>query len=173
MSKNTKSLKHVVAEFVGKEYHQISGTAVYLNSNQTHTPPALLQNLKHNKVMHEQIVILTIDIVPVPRIVFENRINIEKLAEGFYRISAHYGFMDQVDITRLMAELKKEQHITIDLNNTSYILGRETLIPNNRVGMNIWQDKIFIFMSKNAQRATTYYNVPQKSTFEIGTQVSI
>jgi len=173
MSKNTKSLKHVVAEFVGNEYHTISGTAVYLNSNQEHTPPALLQNLKHNKVMHEQIVILTIDIVPVPRIIFENRISIEKLAEGFYRIIAHYGFMDQVDITRLMAELKKEQRITIDLSNTSYILGRETLIPNNRVGMNIWQDKLFIFMSKNAQRATTYYNVPQKSTFEIGTQVSI
>jgi len=173
MSKNTKSLKHVVAEFVGKEYHEISGTAVYLNSNQTHTPPALLQILKHSKVMHEQIVILTIDIVPVPRIIFENRISIEKLAEGFYRIIAHYGFMDQVDITRLMAELKKEQHISIDLNNTSYILGRETLIPNNRVGMNIWQDKIFIFMSKNAQRATTYYNVPQKNVFEIGTQVSI
>jgi KUP system potassium uptake protein len=173
MSKGTKTLKHVVAEFEGKEYHEISGTAVYLNSNQKHTPPALLQNLKHNKVMHEQIVILTIDILSVPRVIFENRVSIEKLAEGFYRIIAYYGFMDQVDITRLMAELKKAQYIPIDLNNTSYILGRETLIPNNRVGMNICQDKLFIFMSKNAQRATTYYNVPQKSTFEIGTQVSI
>jgi KUP system potassium uptake protein len=173
MAKNTKPLKHVVAEFVGKEYHEISGTAVYLSSNQEYTPPALLQNLKHNKVMHEQIVILTIDIVPVPRVIFEHRISIEKLAEGFYRIIAHYGFMDQVDVTRLMGEIKKEQHIPIDLSNTSYILGRETLIPNNRVGMNIWQDKLFIFMSQNAQRATTYYNVPQKNVFEIGTQVSI
>ena len=173
MSKNTKSLKHVVAEFVAKEYHQISGTAVYLTSNPEHTPPALLKNLKHNKVMHEQIVVLTIDILPVPRIIFKDRISIDKLAEGFYRVIAHYGFMDQVDITRLMSELKKEKHIPIDFSDTSYILGRETLIPNNRVGMNIWQDKLFIFMSQNAQRATTYYNVPQNNVFEIGTQVSI
>lgn len=173
LSKNTKSVKHIVTEFQTNKYHKISGTAVYLTSNPEHTPPALSQNLQHNKIMHEHIVILTIDIVTVPRINLENRISVEKLAEGFYRIIAHYGFMERVNITRLMYVLKKEQLISIDFHNISYILGRETLIPDNKVGMNIWQDKLFIFMSKNAQRATTYYNVPKESVFEIGTQVSI
>lgn len=173
LSRISQPMNTILADFQSKKYHQVTGTAVYLTGNPRITPPALIQNLKHNKVFHEQIIILSINILPIPHANLENRINLEKLTNRFYRLTANYGFMEQVDITKLMNDLYKNKHISIDLNETSYILGRETLVPNRKTGLNFWQDKLFQFMSKNSQRATAYYNVPQKNVFEIGSQVTI
>ena len=119
------------------------------------------------------IIILSIDILKTPHLNFEKRISLEKLTDHFYRLTAFYGFMEQVDVTKLMNNFKMSRHIPIDLNETSYILGRETLIADKSIGMNIWQDKLFMFMSKNSQSATKYFNVPRNNVFEIGSQVEI
>jgi KUP system potassium uptake protein len=173
LARISQPMNTVLADFKSEKYHKVSGTAVYMTRNPRITPPALIQNLKHNKVFHQQIIILSIDILQIPHVSLENRISLEKLADRFYRLTAHYGFMEQVDITKLMTELNKNKVISLDLSETSFILGRETLVPNKKIGMNIWQDRLFLFMTKNSQRATEYYNVPQKNVFEIGSQVTI
>lgn len=173
LSRISPPVSQTLEEFLSGHYPHIPGTAVYLVRNSNRTPPALMQNLKHNKVFHQQIIIMSIDIVQIPHVEAVNRINLEKLSEGFYRLNANYGFMDLIDITELMKHLKKTSSFKIDLGEITYILGRETLIPDAELGLNIWQDKLFSFMSRNAQRATSFYHVPRTQVFEIGTQVKI
>ena len=173
LAKISKPLGIILGEFKMAKYPKVAGTAVYMTSNPKVTPPALIKNLRHNKIFHEQIIILSIEILQIPHTIPGGRISLEKLADHFYLLKAHYGFMENVDVTRLMADLVKHNDLEINLHQTSYILGRETLVPNNDVGMNIWQDRLFLFMTKNSQRATEYFNVPQDHVFEIGTQVTI
>jgi len=170
--RSTKSIEQIITDYKSNKYPKVSGTAVYMVKDPAKTPPALSQNLKHNKVMHEQIIILSASILQIPKVKPADRIKIEELAKGFYRVRGNYGFMDTVDITRLMTELR-DKYLTIALEDTTYILGRETLIPSSRIGMNILQDKLFIFLTINSQRATAYFNVPQNRVFEIGSQVTI
>jgi KUP system potassium uptake protein len=172
LSKNRNSLDSIIADFRTNKYPKVSGTAIYFTQNPLIIPPALYQNLKHNKVMHKQIIMLTIEVLQIPHVKLKDRIRIEMLSDGFHRVIAHYGFMEIIDVTWLMSELKGK-YLTIDLDDTSYILGRETLLPNKKIGMNIWQDRLFMFMSHNSQWATAYFNVPQDKVFEIGSQVII
>jgi len=173
LGKISLPINAIIADFNSKKFHKVPGTAVYMTGNPELTPPALVQNLKHNKIFHEQIIILSISILQTPHLSLEKRISFDQLTEHFYRLTAHYGFMEQVDVTKLMNNFKRSRHIPIELSEVSYILGRETLIPNSEIGMNIWQDKLFMFMSRNSQSATTYFNVPPKHVFEIGSQVLI
>lgn len=173
LAKISLPINTIIADFNSKKYLKVPGTAVYMTGNPELTPPALVKNLKHNKVFHEQIIILSINILQSPHLNFEKRVSLEKLTDHFYRLTAYYGFMEQVDVTKLMNNFKRNRLILIDLNETSYILGRETLIADKSIGMNIWQDKLFMFMSKNSQSATKYFNVPRNNVFEIGSQVEI
>jgi KUP system potassium uptake protein len=173
LAKISQPITRITSDFQSQKYQIVPGTAVYMTSQPALAPPALMLNLKHNKILHEQIIILSINFSQIPRAQLKDRINVEHLSDHLFRVTAHYGFMEKVDITKLMADLKKNQHILIDLNETSYILGRETLVPNRNFGVNIWQDKLFMFMSKNSHGATAYFNVPPKNIFEIGTQVAI
>ena len=173
LSKISHPLGTIIDDFKSEKYHKVSGTAVYMTGHPEVTPPALIQNLKHNKIFHKQIVILSIEMLQIPHVKPKNRISLEKLADQFYLIKAHYGFMEEVDVTKLMNDLYMHKDLKINLHETTYILGRETLIPDKEFGMNFWQDKLFLFMSRNSQGATEYFNVPQNNVFEIGTQVKI
>jgi KUP system potassium uptake protein len=173
ISKISQPISSVIGDFQSKKYQHVPGTAIYMNRNPEATPQALTQNLKHNKIFHEQIIILSVEILEIPHIKPGNRIILEKLADHFFILKANYGFMEVVDITKLIADLKKREDLDINLQEISYILGRETLVPDKNIGMNIWQDKLFLFMSKNSQRATAYFNVPEDDVFEIGTQIKI
>lgn len=169
--KISQPINTIISDFKSKNYHTVSGTAIYMTSNPKVTPPALIQNLKHNKIFHEQIIILSINIQEIPHVNPKDRIKLVKLANQFYTLTANFGFMEMVDITSLMADLDETKKM--HLNEISYILGRETLIADKNFGMNILQDQLFIFMSKNSHRATAYFNVPQNNVFEIGTQITI
>ncbi|HKK47333.1 MAG TPA: potassium transporter Kup [Balneolaceae bacterium] len=172
ISRRATSLEDVVADFENKKYRTVGGTAVYLAKDPYKTPLALMQNLKHNKVMHEQILILTAEFMQSPRVNPVDRFEIEKLDEKFYRVIVKYGFMEQVDIDQVMKLLRKKG-LSLNLKETTYILSRETLVSSSKFGMNIWQDALFSFMSRNSQRATAYFNVPRNRVFEIGTQITI
>lgn len=173
LSRKSPPISYIIKEFTSGDYKHIPGIAVYMVRNSERTPLALMQNLKHNKIFHEQIIIMSIDIMQVPHIEAEKRFNIEKLAEGFFRLIAHYGYMDQIVVRRLMDDLKGKHSFNIDPDQVTFILGRETLIPDATIGLSIWQDKLFSFMSRNAQRATLFYHVPAGQVLEIGTQVNI
>ncbi|MEQ1537370.1 MAG: potassium transporter Kup [Sphingorhabdus sp.] len=157
---------------VGEKVKRVSGSSVFLASTTEGVPPALLHNLKHNHILHERVVILTVSTEGVPHVPSEGRRDVEELGHGFYRIVLHYGFMDEVDIP---AELAKEERAggPFRAMDTSYFLSRQTLIASNRPGMAIWREKLFAGMVRNAESAMQFFKLPTNRVIELGSQVEI
>jgi KUP system potassium uptake protein len=149
-----------------------SGIAVFMTGDPEGTPPALLHNLKHNRVLHQRNVLLTILTEDVPHIYQDSRVEIEQLNESFYRVSAFYGFMETPDICQIF-DACNAKGINLPIEQITFFLGRETLIPTKRPGMAIWREYLFAFMSRNAERATSYFNIPVDQVVEIGIQVEL
>ncbi|WP_225413567.1 potassium transporter Kup [Stigmatella hybrida] len=152
--------------------HRVQGTAVFMTGNPEGTPPALLHNLKHNKVLHEQVVLLTILSEEVPHVPPSERVEVEPLEQGFVRVIARYGFMENPSIPDILKR-GREQGLQFQLMSTSFFLGRETLIPSKKPGMAIWREALFAWMSRNARSATSYFRIPPNRVVELGTQVEL
>lgn len=172
IKQQTTSLEYFVTEILSIRLIAIPGTAIYMSSNKDGTPPPLIQNIKHNRLLHKQVIILTIMIQKVPHIKQDDRLEIQEPTEGFYRVLANYGYMDITNIQNII-ELLKKNNIQLDMNKTTFFLGRETLIPGNEKGFNLLRNKLFILLSNNAQRATEFFNIPPQRVFEVGTQVEL
>lgn len=155
----------------GKKVHRVGGTAVFLSGASSLTPTSLLHNLKHNKVLHERMLFLTILSELHPYVRPENRLQVEKLAEHVWRITGHYGFMEQPDVPALLRACS-DYDLHFDPMQTSYFLGRETIIPTNR-SLAFWRSKLFSIMSRNAQSAVAYYNIPPSRVVEFGIQIEL
>ncbi|GGY94342.1 potassium transporter Kup [Novosphingobium colocasiae] len=157
---------------VGERVKRVAGTSVFLASTTEGIPPALLHNLKHNHILHERVVILTVTNEGVPHIAPKERSEVADLGSGFYRIVLHFGFMDEVDIP---AELAQESRAGGPFRpmETSYFLARQTLIPSARPGMAIWREKLFAWMVRNAQSAMEFFKLPTNRVIELGSQVEI
>lgn len=168
----TMSLENFITEILSIRMIAIPGTAIYMSSNSKGTPPPLILNIKHNRLLHKQIIILTVKFLKVPHIKPEDSIQIEQPTEGFYRVIANFGFMDVTNIQQII-ELLEKTGIKIKLSNTTFFLGRETLIPRKKKGFGMLTDKLFILMSNNAQRATDFFNIPPNRVYEVGTQVEL
>ena len=155
-----------------KNLIRVPGTALFMTANPEGTPIALLHNLKHNKVLHQRNLILTIVTDEVPQVSLSKRIEIEKLGAGFHRLIAHYGFMEEPNVPDLLAvaALEGEQ---IDLNRTTFFLSRETVVPNKSGTMPRWRQWLFALMSRNAQSAGSFYRIPANRVVELGMQVEI
>jgi KUP system potassium uptake protein len=136
------------------------------------TPPALVHNLAHNKVLHEKIVFLTVTTEDVPHVDPEQRVTVKRSGKGFHTVVARYGFMQDPDINEILAACKAN-HLDIPLEGTTFFLGRETLIASDRPGMAIWRERLFSFMSRNALRATAFFKIPPNQVFEVGAQVEL
>jgi KUP system potassium uptake protein len=152
--------------------HRVPGTAVFLYGNAEGTPLALLHNLKHNKVLHKRIIILTVATDEVPHVHYSTRIQVELLADGFYRVVAHYGFMEDPNIPELLASCK-EHGLEVQPMQTTYFLSRETIIPTPRPGMVLWRERLFRLMAQNSQSATAFFRLPANRVVELGMQVEI
>ncbi|ADO75903.1 potassium transporter Kup [Stigmatella aurantiaca] len=151
---------------------RVPGTAVFMTGNPEGTPPALLHNLKHNKVLHEQVVLLTILSEEVPHVPPSERVEVEPLEQGFVRVIARYGFMENPSIPDILKR-GREQGLQFQLMSTSFFLGRETLIPSKKPGMAMWREALFAWMSRNARSATSYFRIPPNRVVELGTQVEL
>ncbi len=153
---------------------RVYGTAIFMISNQTGVPPALLHNLKHNKVLHERTVFLTVLMQDIPEVSPKDRIDIQTLGDGFYRIVAHYGFKEHVDVPKLLEECQP-LGLEFEMMETTFFLSRETLIPSSKrqLPMALWRKRIFISMLRNSRSATDFFNIPTNRVIEIGTQVSL
>jgi len=150
---------------------RVPGTAVFMTSNADGTPPALMQNFTHNRVVHQQVILLTVVTTEQPRVMPDERVKVEDLPEGFRRVVARYGFMEQPDIPQLLEERHLEDW---SVEHTTFFLGRETLLATKeRAGMAIWREKLFAFMSRNSQRASTFFNVPSDRVMEVGSQIEL
>jgi KUP system potassium uptake protein len=168
----TISIENFVTEFLSIRMIAIPGTAVYMSSNAKGTPPPLILNIKHNRLLHKQVIILTIKFHKIPHIKLDERIEINEPTEGFFRVVANYGFMDVTNIQQII-ELLEAKGVKVKMSNTTFFLGRETILPKRKNGFGTLRDKIFILMSNNSQRATEFFNIPPTRVFEVGTQVEL
>jgi KUP system potassium uptake protein len=155
-----------------KSMTRVTGTALFMTANPEGTPIALLHNLKHNKVLHQQNVILTILTDEVPQVNAAKRLEFEKLGAGFYRIIAHYGFMEEPNVPELLAGAPVDGAL-LDLSKTTFFLSRETVLPTRSGSMVRWRQWIFAVMSRNAQSASSFYRIPANRVVELGMQVEI
>jgi KUP system potassium uptake protein len=151
---------------------RVPGTAVFMAGDPTGTPLALLHNVKHNKVVHELNVLLTLVTEDVPYVPEAERATVKPLGQGFFRLVAHHGFMDLPDVPRLL-RLARSAALPIELERTSYFLGRERVIPSGRSGMARWREWLFSVLSQNAQSATTFFRIPPNQVVELGAQVEL
>jgi KUP system potassium uptake protein len=149
---------------------RVPGTAVFLTSDISGAPIVLLHHLKHNKVLHEQVILLSIVTVDVPEVPQSERAKVEQLGEGFWRIIAGYGFMQSPSVREVM-ECCEPQGIKIRPNDTSYYLGREQLIPTGDSPMARWRKKLFVVMARNARAATEFFGLPPNRVVELGAQI--
>jgi KUP system potassium uptake protein len=152
--------------------HRVKGTAVFLTSDRDTAPAALLHNLKHNKVLHEKNVILTVKSTDYPRLNDDDRIKIEHVGDSFWRIEMSYGYMETPNIPRGLAILRK-QGFKFDIMATSFFLSRRSIRPAAQSGMPLWQDKLFIALAKTANDATDFFQIPTGRVVEVGTQVTV
>ncbi len=149
---------------------RVPGTAVFLTSDTSGAPIVLLHHLKHNKVLHEQVILLSIVTRDVPYVARSERAKVEQLGEGFWRIIADYGFMQSPSVREVM-ECCEPQGIKVRPNETSYYLGREQLIPTGSSPMARWRKKLFLVMARNARAATEFFGLPPNRVVELGAQI--
>jgi KUP system potassium uptake protein len=154
---------------------RVTGTAVFMTGSPDATPPALIHNVRHNKVLHEQVVFLTVFTEEVPRLNHYERVEVETLGDGFYRIIARYGFMEDPSVPEAMA-LAKGRGFRFDPDDVTYFLGRERIIATKAKepgDMALWRERLFAAMSRNAQQATAFFRIPPERVVEVGAQVKM
>ena len=151
---------------------RVAGTAAFLTTKFEGVPHALMHNLKHNKVLHERVVLLTVIFQDIPHIDDSERIEIWPLGNNFYKLFVIYGFKDETNIPSAL-ELCAAQGLEFNMMDTSFFLSRETLIPSAKPGMALWREKLFISMARNAGSVTTYFQIPTNRVVELGTQVEL
>jgi KUP system potassium uptake protein len=173
LMQNAVLLADFLADLKRKPPIRVPGTAVFLTATAPMVPTILPHHLEHNQVLHEQVVLLTVITEDVPRVGAQDRLSIEPMELGFSRLFLHYGFMQTPNIP-VALRLAEEQGLRIDLEKTTYYLGRESVIPSDAVpGMSLWRERLFAVLSRNAMGATTFYNLPPDRVVELGIQVQI
>jgi KUP system potassium uptake protein len=148
----------------------VKGTAVFMTSSAEGVPVVLLHHLKHNKALHEQVVLLSVKPADVPYVEGQDRVTVKPLGQGFFRVVIRSGFMETPDVPELLA-LGAPHGLRIKSMETSYYLGREQLIPAGTTKMARWRKKLFVLMSRNAQSAAHFFGLPSNRVIELGAQI--
>jgi KUP system potassium uptake protein len=149
---------------------RVPGTAVFMTGNSDGTPPALLHNFLHNRVVHEHVVLLTIITESVSRVPPEERVRVEELQHGFRRAVARFGFMETPDIPTLLERTELKDY---SIDYVTFFLGKETVLPAKGHGMALWRERLFAFLARNAQPATAFFGIPASRVVEIGAQIEL
>jgi KUP system potassium uptake protein len=172
MLEKTVPLKMLLADLAAEAPIRVPGTAVFMYGTTDGTPPALVHNLAHNKVLHETVVFLTVVTEDVPHVPATERVTMKRIGKGFATVVARYGFMDDPAIDDVLAACRASG-LDIRMEGTTFFLGRETLVASDRPGMAKWRENLFAFMSRNALRATAFFKIPGDQVFEVGAQVEL
>jgi KUP system potassium uptake protein len=152
---------------------RVPGTAVFMTSAPQGVPVSLLHNLKHNKVLHERVLLLTVQTAEVPEVPRSERAQLAAVGDGFYRVIFHYGFLEDPNVPYDLERVAKDADVEFRLMETTFFLGRETLLPRAEVGLALWRARLFALMVRNAESATTYFHLPPNRVIEIGVQLEI
>ncbi len=155
--------------------HRVPGTAVFMVAHLDAVPHALLHNLSHNKVLHERIVFLTVVIEDVPWLGFDERVEVEALGEGCWRVTLRFGFKNRTDVAQALTQLCPSHGLAFDLMETSFFLSRETIVPlpGDGEGMALWRERVFVALARNAGSVVDHFNLPANRVIELGTRVEI
>jgi KUP system potassium uptake protein len=165
-------LRELIRSLEKRPPHIVPGTAVFLTSDPEYVPTALLHNLKHNKVLHEHNVILTIRTAETPRVDISDRVRMERISDKFSTVALKFGFMESPNVPKALA-IARKLGWQFDIMSTSFFVSRRSLKPAAQSGMPLWQDHLFIAMSRSANDATDYFQIPTGRVVEVGTQVTI
>ena len=172
LQKDTLALNTFI-QYMGDTNQRISGNAVFLTGTPQVVPHALLHNLKHNKVLHERNLLVTISIMEVPYVDTENRIETEVLDKGFYRIRLNYGFKEEPDVPKALEKAFDTLGLEYNLMDISFFVSRERLIPIMSNKMSNWREKLFVTMQKNTSPVSDFYKIPSNRVVELGSQIEI
>jgi KUP system potassium uptake protein len=172
LQETTSKLSELKQHLHSQPLENVPGTAVFMSSNPEAIPPAMLHNMKHNKVLHETVIFLSVIIEDIPRVPPAERIEIHALGEGIHQINLYYGFMDQIHIPRALT-LARLTGLTIDPSDISYFLGREHILATKRAGMALWREHLFVFLTSNSRPATDFFRLPTNGVVELGTQIHL
>ena len=167
-----RSPEEFVAELRETRPIRVPGTAVFMASTAGRIPPVLAHHLHHNQVLHEQVVLLHVETEEFPRVPAADRLEIENLALGLHQVVVSYGFMQTPNVP-VALRLCEPLGLSVDLDQTTFYLGRESLLARKDIGLPLWQDHVFDFLERNAARATAFYRLPPERVIEIGMQVEI
>jgi KUP system potassium uptake protein len=167
-----QALGDTIAQLEHSRAPRVPGTAVFMYSQPQLTPPALLHNLKHNRILHERVVVLSVLTQDVPHVAKEDRVSTEVLGGGFFRVILRYGFMEDPNVPRDI-KFAETDELKFKSLETSYFLGRERLVASRRPGLPGWRKRIFIVLSQNARSAADFYQLPNNRVVELGAQVEI
>jgi KUP system potassium uptake protein len=154
------------------EFPRVQGVGVFLTGHPEGVPPALLHNIKHNKVLHQKVVLLTVLTEEVPRVETTDRLEVEELGQGFFRMRIRYGFMEEPNVPTVL-ENAAAQGLEVDPAQTSYFIGRERLLATSRPGMALWREHLFAVLALNAVGATAYFGLPPNRVVELGAQIEL
>jgi KUP system potassium uptake protein len=165
-------LESLIKSLEKRPPHIVQGTAIFLTSDPDFVPTSLMHNLKHNKVLHEQNVILTVETDHAPRVPPANRVRVQKISERFTRVALRFGFMESPNVPQALA-LARKLGWPFEMMSTSFFVSRRALKPASHSFMPRWQDHLFIALSHAANDATDYFHIPTGRVVEVGTQVTI
>jgi KUP system potassium uptake protein len=170
--RNEADLDWLVRKLEAKPPHRVPGTAVFLTGDPFAAPTSLMHNLKHNRVLHERNILLSIKTVDTPRVPRHERVTVEKVSEHFIRIIARYGFMETPSVPKILEHAKRKD-CNIDMGGTSFFLSRRSLRVTSKSEMPLWQERLYIALAGSAEDATTYFQIPTDRVVEVGTQVAV
>ena len=170
--KDSLPLADLIEMLRARPPHRAPGTAIFLTSDPEIAPVALMHNLKHNKVLHEKNVILTVRTSDRPRVAEADRVRIEPISDDFKKLVISYGFMERPNVPKALGVCRK-QGLKFDIMSTSFFLGRRSVIASASQGMPLWQDKLFIFLMRNAANPTDFFHIPPGRVVELGAQVAV
>jgi KUP system potassium uptake protein len=167
-------LETFLPDLTGQRIRRVPGTAIYMSGNRHGTPLALLHNLKHNKVIHEQVLLLTVRTEEVPYLTnVKDRVELEKLEEGFWRVQIHFGFMEKPDVPAALARVRRKTELRLEPMRTTYFIGRETILATRKKGLSPWRGSLFAWMTRNAGDVTSYFCLPPNGVVELGARVEV
>ncbi|HUO23182.1 MAG TPA: potassium transporter Kup [Caulobacteraceae bacterium] len=170
--RDSVSLTELAEILKARAPHRVPGTAIFLTGEPDTAPVALMHNLKHNKVLHEKNVIMTVVTADTPRVDEADRLTLESINDDFKRVTLHYGFMESPNLPKALTACRR-YGLKFDIMATSFFLGRRSVVPAANSGMPLWQDKLFIFLMKNAANPTEFFKIPPGRVVELGTQVTV
>ncbi len=170
--RDSVSIISILQNVISSKIHRPKGLAIFLTSDPESAPVALTHNLKHNKVLHENIAILKVETHETPRVNDDDRIEISNITSDAIKIIVKYGFMESPNIPKALS-LCRKKGLKFDIMNTSFFLGHRSIIPSKNSGMPLWQDYLFIFLTKNSTNATDFFKIPSGRVVELGSQMTV